>query len=96
MSEALQRERASFADPRLADARERWIGDLDRRPRHPLDSPPDRGESDGAWRWNPGELMLRDYYANSLLTFEEVKRRGWPERKRDEKAVAAAREAAAV
>jgi hypothetical protein len=25
--------------------------------------------------------MLRDYYANSLLSFEEVKRRGWPERK---------------
>jgi hypothetical protein len=53
-------------------------------------------ERDGVWRWNPDELMLRDYYANSLLTFEEVKRRGWPERKRDEKAVAAAKEAAAV
>jgi glycerol-3-phosphate O-acyltransferase len=35
----------------------------------------------GGWRWNPRELMLRDYYANSLLTFEEVKRRGWPERR---------------
>jgi glycerol-3-phosphate O-acyltransferase len=34
-----------------------------------------------AWRWNPNELLLRDYYANSLLPFAEVKRRGWPERK---------------
>lgn len=37
-------------------------------------------EKDGVWRWSPAEPMLRDYYANSLLTFEEVKRRGWPER----------------
>ncbi len=47
-----------------------------------------------AWQWNPDELMLRDYYANSLLSFEEVKRRGWPERKHDprtEAAIAAAR-----
>ncbi|MGZ5475392.1 MAG: 1-acyl-sn-glycerol-3-phosphate acyltransferase [Thermoanaerobaculia bacterium] len=35
---------------------------------------------DGGWRWNPAELLLRDFYANSLLTFDEVKRRGWPER----------------
>jgi len=35
-----------------------------------------------AWQWNPAELLLRDYYANSLMTFAEVKRRGWPERKR--------------
>jgi glycerol-3-phosphate O-acyltransferase len=33
-----------------------------------------------AWQWNPDELLLRDYYANSLLTFDEVLRRGWPER----------------
>jgi glycerol-3-phosphate O-acyltransferase len=33
-----------------------------------------------AWQWNPKETLLRNYYANSLLTFEEVKRRGWPER----------------
>ncbi|HEX7153492.1 MAG TPA: 1-acyl-sn-glycerol-3-phosphate acyltransferase [Thermoanaerobaculia bacterium] len=38
-------------------------------------------EVDGGWRWNPEQKMLRDYYANSLLSFEEVKRRGWPERK---------------
>ncbi len=35
----------------------------------------------GSWRWRPGEEMLRDYYANALLGFDEVKRRGWPERK---------------
>lgn len=34
-----------------------------------------------AWQWNPKEILLRDYYANSLLTFDEVKQRGWPERK---------------
>jgi len=33
-----------------------------------------------AWQWNPKETLLRNYYANSLLTFDEVKRRGWPER----------------
>ena len=31
-----------------------------------------------AWEWSPDELLLRDYYANSLLTFDEVQRRGWP------------------
>jgi glycerol-3-phosphate O-acyltransferase len=34
----------------------------------------------GGWRWNPDALLLRDYYANSLRTFEEVRSRGWPER----------------
>jgi len=34
-----------------------------------------------AWQWNPREILLRDYYANSLLTFAEVKKRGWPEKK---------------
>ena len=33
-----------------------------------------------AWQWNPNELLLRDYYANSLETFDEVQERGWPER----------------
>jgi hypothetical protein len=33
-----------------------------------------------AWQWNPNESLLRAYYANSLLTFDEVKQRGWPER----------------
>ena len=34
----------------------------------------------GLWLWNPADAVLRDFYANSLLTYEEVKRRGWPER----------------
>lgn len=34
-----------------------------------------------AWQWNPDERLLRDYYANALLTFDEIQRRGWPERK---------------
>jgi glycerol-3-phosphate O-acyltransferase len=34
----------------------------------------------GGWRWNPAEATLRDYYASSLLTYAEVRRRGWPER----------------
>ena len=47
-------------------------------------------EIEDAWQWNPDELLLRDYYANSLLSYEQVKARGWPERpKRDADAVAA-------
>jgi glycerol-3-phosphate O-acyltransferase len=45
----------------------------------------DRGgmpEIEDAWQWNPEEHLLRDYYANALLTFDEVKERGWPERRR--------------
>ena len=38
-----------------------------------------------AWQWNPREILLRDYYANSLMTFAEVKSRGWPERKKAER-----------
>jgi len=34
-----------------------------------------------AWQWNPRETLLRDYYANSLMRFEEVKARGWVDRK---------------
>jgi len=44
----------------------------------------------GGWRWNPAEESLRDYYANSLLTWAEVKRRGWPERGSRSVAVGAA------
>jgi glycerol-3-phosphate O-acyltransferase len=29
------------------------------------------------WRWSPDEEILRAYYANSLLTFDEVAERGW-------------------
>jgi glycerol-3-phosphate O-acyltransferase len=32
------------------------------------------------WTWDPNQLLLRDFYANSLLTYAEVKMRGWPER----------------
>jgi hypothetical protein len=41
----------------------------------------------GGWRWNGKEAILRDYYANSLLSFEEVKKRGWPERNRESQAI---------
>ena len=34
-----------------------------------------------AWQWNPSEVLLRDYYANSLMPFAEVKARGFRERK---------------
>jgi glycerol-3-phosphate O-acyltransferase len=44
---------------------------------------------DDAWQWNPEEHLLRDYYANALLTYEEVRRRGWPERRHDPKTTAA-------
>ena len=47
-------------------------------------------EIEDAWQWNPDQLLLRDYYANSLLPYAEVKARGWPERrKRDADALAA-------
>jgi glycerol-3-phosphate O-acyltransferase len=36
-----------------------------------------------AWQWNPDEPLLRDYYANALLPFEDVKRRGWPQRSKE-------------
>jgi hypothetical protein len=36
-----------------------------------------------AWQWNPDEQLLRDYYANALLPFEDVKRRGWPQRSKE-------------
>jgi hypothetical protein len=27
----------------------------------------------GGWRWAPDELLLRDYYANSLVPYEEAR-----------------------
>jgi glycerol-3-phosphate O-acyltransferase len=60
---------------------ERWRDDLFNRGGIP--------SIEDAWQWNPEQLLLRDYYANSLLTYEEVKRRGWPERRRDTSAIAA-------
>jgi len=95
MCEALERERASFSD-RVWLTREKTGAEIWKAAREILSIRHLIEERDGLWSWNAHEPMLRDYYANSLLTFEEVKRRGWPERKRDEKAVAAARQAAAV
>ncbi len=56
---------------RLIEPAERWRSDLFEGEGLPV--------LEDAWRWNPTELLLRDYYANSLLSFEEVKARGWPE-----------------
>jgi glycerol-3-phosphate O-acyltransferase len=46
-------------------------------------------ELEDAWQWNPDEKALRDYYANALVPFEDVKRRGWPERRHDPETAAA-------
>jgi hypothetical protein len=46
-----------------------------------------------AWQWNPDEHLLRDYYAHSLMPYADVKKRGWPERKKDGEAIAAAQAA---
>ncbi len=35
---------------------------------------------EGRWHWTDDGQMLREYYANALLTFREVKQRGWAER----------------
>lgn len=57
----------------LVQPAERWRSDLFEGSGLPV--------IEEAWQWNPRESLLRDYYANSLLTFEEVKCRGWPERR---------------
>jgi glycerol-3-phosphate O-acyltransferase len=66
----------------LIEPAERWRSDLFEGEGVPV--------VEEAWQWNPREILVRDYYANSLLTFEEVKRRGWPERKKKDAAVTAA------
>jgi glycerol-3-phosphate O-acyltransferase len=58
----------------LIEPAQRWRSDLFEESGLP--------DVDDAWQWNPKELLLRDYYANSLMFFDEVKQRGWPERKR--------------
>lgn len=58
---------------RLIVPAERWRSDLFEDSGVPV--------IEDAWQWNPAETLLRDYYANSLLTFDEVKQRGWPERR---------------
>ena len=57
---------------RLIRPAERWRSDLFEGDGVPV--------VEDTWQWNPDELLLRDYYANSLLTFDEVADRGWPER----------------
>ncbi len=57
---------------RLIEPAQRWRSDLFDGSGVPV--------LEDAWQWNPAELLLRDFYANSLLTFAEVKQRGWPER----------------
>ena len=56
---------------RLIQPAERWRSDLFEGEGVPV--------VEDVWRWNPDELLLRDYYANVLLTFDEVKARGWPQ-----------------
>jgi glycerol-3-phosphate O-acyltransferase len=58
----------------LIEPAERWRSDLFEGSGVPV--------IEEAWQWNPRETLLRDYYANSLMTFEEVKARGWPERRK--------------
>ena len=35
----------------------------------------------GGWRWAAGERQLLDYYANALVPFGEIERRGWVDRR---------------
>jgi glycerol-3-phosphate O-acyltransferase len=56
---------------RLIQPAERWRSDLFEGEGLPV--------LEDALRWNPAEVLLRDYYANSLLSFDEVKQRGWPD-----------------
>ena len=60
--------------------REKSEADIWQRARDVLDLRHLVEQTPEGWRWAPGELLLRDFYASSLLTYAEVKRRGWPER----------------
>jgi glycerol-3-phosphate O-acyltransferase len=57
----------------LIEPAQRWRSDLFEGDGVPI--------IEDAWQWNANETLLRDYYANSLLTFDEVKARGWPEQR---------------
>ena len=57
---------------RLIEPAQQWRSDLFEGEGVPI--------LEDSWQWTPSEKLLRDYYANSLLTFAEVKQRGWPER----------------
>lgn len=50
-------------------------------------------ETPEGWRWREEETLLRDYYANALMPFDEVKSRGWPERPQDPAAAVARKRA---
>lgn len=89
MAEAIDRERERLWLLREKTAAEvwreaKWILELRRLIQPAARWRSDLFEGDGvpvvedAWQWNPDEILLRDYYANSLLTFAEVKKRGWP------------------
>ena len=43
------------------------------------------------FRWNPQQALIRDYYANSLLSYDEVKARGWPQRESSKGGISAVR-----
>jgi glycerol-3-phosphate O-acyltransferase len=66
----------------LVEPYEQWRSDLFEESGVPI--------IEDAWHWNPAQILLRDYYANALMPFDEVKRRGWPERKKDAEVIAAA------
>src|SRR5947209_6355076 len=51
----------------LIQAAERWRSDLFEGEGLPV--------VEDTWRWNPDDVLLRDYYANSLLTYDEIQRR---------------------
>jgi glycerol-3-phosphate O-acyltransferase len=57
---------------RLIQPAERWRSDLFEGEGVPV--------IEEAWQWSPEQILIRDYYANSLMSFAEVKQRGWPER----------------
>ena len=80
--DAIWRAARNVVDLRhLIQPAERWRSDLFEGSGLPV--------IEEAWQWNPRELLLRDYYANSLMTFGEVKHRGWPELKKVAPTVAA-------
>ena len=62
---------------RLITPAQRWRSDLFEGEGVPI--------LEEAWQWNPDQILLRDYYANSLMSFDDVKKRGWPERRDHQK-----------
>ncbi len=77
--EDIQKYRAQWTE-RVWVLREKSPADVWQAAREVLDLRHLVEQTPAGWRWEPGELLLRDFYASSLLTYAEVKRRGWPER----------------